>query len=141
LVVAILGAAIAAGGNAVVSLINGMQQHSIENQKSEQARILEMIRTGDTEKAATNLQFLLDSGLMQGSDTAQRLKVFLANRKPGTGPSLPEARGILWWRTNPRDGGANAVVGDNPSGGSTTAERRGILSTSGGPVVTGGDSK
>src|SRR5262245_27787226 len=52
LVIAVLTAALAAAGNAVVSVTNGVQQRTIENQKSEQMRILEMIKTGDTEKAA-----------------------------------------------------------------------------------------
>jgi V8-like Glu-specific endopeptidase len=89
LVVAIFAAAIAAGGNAVVTIVNGVQQRNIEDQKSEQARILEMIKTGDAEKAAGNLQFLLDAGLIDNPERAQKVKAFLAARQPGTGPALP----------------------------------------------------
>jgi hypothetical protein len=63
LVVAIFAAAVAASGNAVVAFTNGAFQRQLESQKSEQARILEMIKTGDADKAAENLRFLLDAGL------------------------------------------------------------------------------
>ena len=89
LVVAIFAAAIAATGNAVVSIVNGVQQRSIEDQKSEQTRILEMIKTGDTEKAAANLRFLLEAGLIDNAARAGKVKAFLDARQPGTGPALP----------------------------------------------------
>lgn len=91
LVVAIFAAAIAAGGNAVVSIVNGIQQRGIEDRKSEQARVLEMIKTGDTEKAAENLRFLLDAGLIDNEERAGKVKAFLDARQPGTGPALPSA--------------------------------------------------
>lgn len=91
LVVAIYAAAIAAAGNAVVAFTNGVFQRQLEGQKSEQARILEMIKTGDPDKAAENLRFLLDAGLITNLDIQERLKEFLANRKPGSGPTLPSA--------------------------------------------------
>src|SRR5262245_51656519 len=68
--VAILAAAAAAVGNAVVAIINGTQQVSVENSKAESARILEMIKTGNPETAAGNLDFLLKSGLIADSDRA-----------------------------------------------------------------------
>src|SRR5712692_215741 len=64
LVVAILAATAAAAGNAVVVVVNGRLQCDLESQKSEQTRILEMIRTGDPDKAADNLEFLLKTGLI-----------------------------------------------------------------------------
>lgn len=91
LVVAVLAAAVAAGGNAVVTYLNGAQQRALEEQKSEQARLLEVIRTGSPDKAAENLRFLLDSGLVAEPDLVRRLHGFLDKRKVGSGPSLPLA--------------------------------------------------
>jgi hypothetical protein len=75
LIVAILAAAIAGIGNAGVAALNGWLQRDLENRKrdaeraleenkAESTRILEMIKTGDTEAAAKNLAFLLDTGLV-----------------------------------------------------------------------------
>src|SRR5262245_33575954 len=65
LVIAVLTAAAAAAGNAVVAYINGMQQRGIEREraegsialeraKSEAAQVLEAIKTGDPDTAAAN---------------------------------------------------------------------------------------
>jgi len=111
IVVAIFAAAVAAAGNAAVSVINGVQQRNLdtakhnaelaletlrakstialENNKAEATRILEMIKTGDPDKAASNLEFLLRSGLVTDSSLANRLADYLSSRKPGTGPALP----------------------------------------------------
>jgi hypothetical protein len=89
LVVAILAAAVAATGNAVVAVVNGKMQRDVEERKSESGRILEMIKTGDTEKAAGNLEFLLKSGLVSDPALLARLNEFLRSRTPGMGPSLP----------------------------------------------------
>jgi len=102
LVVAIFAAAAAATGNAVVATISGYDQRqlesskhtaeiALENSKAESTRILEMIKTGDTEKAASNLEFLLKSGLVAEQDRVKKLAEFLAKRAPGAGPSLPAA--------------------------------------------------
>jgi hypothetical protein len=52
-------------------------------------RILEVIRANDPDKAAVNLKFLVDAGLI--SDTVRRkdLQAFLDNRIDGQGPALP----------------------------------------------------
>jgi len=76
LVVAIFAAAFAALGNAVVAVVNGRLQReleaskrdaelALEESKAESVRILEMIKTGDTETAAKNLTFLLDTRLIE----------------------------------------------------------------------------
>lgn len=102
LVLAILAAAIAAIGNAVVATVNGRMQRRLESTKreaelaleatkAESTRILEMIKTGDTEAAAKNLQFLVDTGLVASPERAGRLQDYLAKRIPGSGPSLPAA--------------------------------------------------
>jgi hypothetical protein len=111
IVLAVLAAAFAAGGNAVVAVINGNLQRSaderranadnslqamkgteerqIEEGKAEAARILEMIKTADPDKAAVNLAFLLDAGLIADPDRKKNLAAFLRNRLPGEGPTLP----------------------------------------------------
>lgn len=100
LVLAVLAAALAATGNALVALINGSAQRELEDRrltgqqtieeaKAEALRILEVIKTGDPDKAAENLSFLLKAGLI--TDQARRLALadFLKNRNPGEGPSTP----------------------------------------------------
>jgi len=95
LVVAIMAATVAAAGNAVVAVVNGRLERSLESQKSEQARILEMIKTGDPDKAADNLEFLLKTGLIDDAGRAEKIQKFLANRVPGNGPALPTASGEI----------------------------------------------
>jgi hypothetical protein len=95
LVIAILAATIAALGNAAVTVVNGILQRTLEDDKSEQARILEMIKTGDADKAASNLDFLLKAGLIDDKKRRNRLTTFLAERKPGSGPTLPTQSGII----------------------------------------------
>jgi len=86
--------------NAGVALVNGSLQRdldrakrdaeiSLEKTKSESTRILEMIKTGDSEKAAANLEFLLKSGLVSDDQISKKLTTYLAARTPGSGPALP----------------------------------------------------
>jgi CDP-diacylglycerol pyrophosphatase len=100
LVLAVVAAALAATGNAVVTVINGHDQRGLESQKdsstlaletmkAEAARVLEVIKTADPDKAATNLQFLLDTGLLSDKRTATSITAYLASRKPGQGAALP----------------------------------------------------
>jgi hypothetical protein len=89
-VVAILAAAVAAAGNALVAYTTSVSAKNLEAQKAEQARILEVVRTGNPDKAAVNLRFLLRAGLIDDGRTRARLTAFLDQRKPGTGPSLPQ---------------------------------------------------
>lgn len=103
IVLAVLGAAIAALGNAAAIWLTGVEQRNLETTKAEQARaleedraeatrILEMIKTGnEPEKAAENLRFLLDAGLISNPDRSRRIQNFLARREPGKGPALPAA--------------------------------------------------
>jgi hypothetical protein len=106
LTVAIFAATAAAAGNAVVAVVNGSLQRELEDKKSsaeivlerskaESTRILEMIKTGDPERAASNLEFLLQSGLISDRALSSNVEAFLKNRKPGTGPSLPSPSGRL----------------------------------------------
>src|SRR3954451_3422161 len=52
-----------------------------------------MIKTGEPDKAAVNLQFLIDTGLISNEARVKQIKSHLAERKPGTGPALPTAEG------------------------------------------------
>ncbi|MBM9594120.1 trypsin-like serine peptidase [Roseitranquillus sediminis] len=88
LVVAVLAATAAALGNAVVAIVGGMQERQLAAQEAEHARILEMIKTGDPDDAAANLDFLLAAGLIETPATVANLRRFLDERAPGTGPTL-----------------------------------------------------
>jgi hypothetical protein len=102
LVLAILAAAIAGLSNAVIAMINGRLQRQIEQSKaadslrieesrSEAGRILEMIKTGEPDKAASNLKFLVDTGLISNKERVAQIQGYLSTRQPGTGPFLPAA--------------------------------------------------
>jgi len=104
LFLAILAAAVAGLGNAIVAIINGRLQRQIEQSKateslrieesrSEAGRILEMIKTGEPDKAAGNLKFLIDTGLISNEERVAQIQGYLSRREPGTGPFLPAADG------------------------------------------------
>src|SRR6266436_2486482 len=99
---AILAAFVAGLFSAVVALINGWQQRQIEQSKaaeslriedsrSEAGRILEIIKTGEPDKAASNLKFLIDTGLISNKELVAQIQGYLSTRQPGTGPFLPAA--------------------------------------------------
>ena len=98
LVLAVLAAAAAAGANVWVSWNNNENEKGLEIMKEEASRILAVISTNDPNKAATNLRFLLDVGLIQDKQTAEALTGFLSKRKSGEGPSLPAS---AWFRSLP----------------------------------------
>jgi type II secretory pathway pseudopilin PulG len=101
LVLAVFAAAIAAAGNGFVAWLNNREQQEAELSRAQQAReldqskseadrILEMIKTNnDPDKAATNLKFLVDAGLITNSKTKEPLVTYLKNRKQGEGATLP----------------------------------------------------
>ncbi|MGF6765976.1 hypothetical protein P3T24_006317 [Paraburkholderia sp. GAS33] len=94
LVVGVWVAAVAAGGNVYVAYENGATQRQLESDKAEQARILKVIETGNPQKAAENLQFLLDTGLISDPATRTRLITYLKQPRPaGSGPALPAPPG------------------------------------------------
>jgi hypothetical protein len=64
----------------------------LEEFKLESSLILEMVKTTDPDRAATNLKFLLDLGLIRNPEAVARLRAFLLNRSPGEGPPLPTKR-------------------------------------------------
>lgn len=94
LLIAILTAAAAAGGNAVVSLLNADGLVRVERLKGEQALITEMIKTGgDDAKTAANLRFLVETGLISDATRRAQLRSYLDRLKarPDLLPSLPSA--------------------------------------------------
>jgi hypothetical protein len=116
LVIAVFAAAAAALGNAGVTLISGYQQRTLEetqaadtrvlnlNQsiatlqleqsKAESARILEVVKTSDPDKAAVNLKFLIDTGLIADQNIRRQIESYLDKRAPGKGFSLPSSGSI-----------------------------------------------
>jgi len=102
-VLAVLAAALAGLSNAAVTRQNGLEQRKleaekavqakiIEETKAEAARIFEVIKTGDADKSATNLKFLVDTGLITNSDRIEKIQAFLDHRLAGGGPALPAAQ-------------------------------------------------
>ena len=111
LVIAILGAAAAAAGNAGVAWQSGKAQRELEDDrastaqkaqeannkaqlevegyKAEAARLFEVIKTNDPDKAAENLRFLLDVGLISTPAVKTGLSKYLSTRKEGQGIALP----------------------------------------------------
>ena len=136
LVVAIMAAAVAALGNAAVTMTNGKLQRQLEDQKSEQLRIQEMIKTGDPDKAAENLKFLLDAGLISNPEIVPKLRDFLAKRKPGSGPTLPSVSGLDENSMASRIAGLKKREGTKPTVTDQmfTIENHVLLDASGKPV-------
>lgn len=100
LVIAILAAAVAAVGNIVVTLVCSHEQSRLisdraaetrrmEQANAEAARILEVLKTNDPDRAAVNLQFLIEAGLISDGGTRESVQEYLKNRRPGQGAFLP----------------------------------------------------
>ena len=100
LVIAIFVAAAAGFTNVGVTLISSQQQSQLEREKaaltlrleqtkSEAARILEIVKTNDPDKAAANLKFLIETGLIDDTTTRSNIQAYLDKRQPGQGVSLP----------------------------------------------------
>jgi hypothetical protein len=87
LTIAVFVAGLGVVGNACVTLISSQQSRALEDRKAEAARILEVIKT-NPEKAAVNLRFLLDAGLISDPDRRQQLQAFLDKTPADKGPTL-----------------------------------------------------
>jgi hypothetical protein len=62
-----------------------------------------MIKTNnDPDRAANNLKFLLDAGLVSDPSTRKSLTTFLSQRSPGQGPSLPASASSTSIDTDPQ---------------------------------------
>jgi uncharacterized protein (TIGR02594 family) len=99
---AILVAAVGIAGNALVAQMNGMASRAQERDRAEYARVLEMIKVGDPDVAAANLEMLLESGLYR--DESGKLKAYLDGREKGAGAFLPTPSGTVAGPTIDADG-------------------------------------
>src|SRR6202035_740516 len=100
LVLAVAGAALAAVGNIVATFYTGVQQRALEgikntaevqreHENAESQLILEVIKTANPDKAAENLQFLVDTSLISNSQRRDAIKNYVTSRAAGTGVVLP----------------------------------------------------
>jgi len=91
-------------GNAFLSSYNAREQRELEERRftenirilqlrSQQERIIKFLETGNTEKAAANLNFGIQVGLITDNEIRDSLKKYLENVSPGKGPALPPAFG------------------------------------------------
>jgi mono/diheme cytochrome c family protein len=97
LLLAIVAAAFGLIGNAAVAMLNGSKDRDLERTRADAQMILQKadadsklilqaIKTGDPESAATNLHFLVSAGLVTAKP---EMKTYLEKRKRGEGPALP----------------------------------------------------
>ena len=94
LFLAFMAAALAAGGNAFVAGYNAREQRKLEDQKTESNLIIEVVKINNPDKAAANLAFLLDTGLVAEGPRREHIKSYLTNRRSGQHPLLLEAGSI-----------------------------------------------
>lgn len=87
LVVSILAASLAAASSAWIAYYNAEVNRAQHRRAAENARILQMLNA-DTEQAASNLQFLLDTELVTDPQLRASIQAYLQSREPGQGPSL-----------------------------------------------------
>ena len=90
ILIAVWTAAIAAIGNGVVSWFNGQQMHRLESTKAQSAVILEVVKTNSPDKAANNLAFLVEIGVISQEQAGERLRNYLKTRVAGQGPSITQ---------------------------------------------------
>jgi hypothetical protein len=83
----VIAAVVGLIGNAVVAALNGSFQRDLAKLQAEADRILEVVKTGDPDTAAANLEFLLEAGLI--GDEGGAIRSYLADRDAGTGVALP----------------------------------------------------
>ncbi|WP_293973514.1 hypothetical protein [Sphingomonas sp.] len=115
ILVGVFAAFVAALANVAVAWWNGRSQRELDRirandnltleqekfrselelhaRQAESARILEMIKTGDPDKASDNMSFLVKIGLISTPDLVEKLNHYVAGREPGTGASLPSPPG------------------------------------------------
>jgi len=73
---------------ALPSYLSAKSERALQKAKLESELIVQSVRTGDPDQAATNLAFLVDTGLIAGQ-TGQLIQRYLKRRQPGTGRALP----------------------------------------------------
>ena len=89
LILAILGATIAALGNIYTNHVSAVKEAELERQKAESALISKMLETaGNIQGARENLKFLLDAGLIDNEETKANIESYLEETPEDVGPSL-----------------------------------------------------
>jgi len=85
--------------NAFVSWYNAGEQRALEERRftegarlqeirSQQERIVEFLKTNNTDKATDNLNFAVQVGIISEPAIREGLKAYLATAQPGKGPAL-----------------------------------------------------
>lgn len=103
LVVAIFAAAVGALGNALITYYGSYLDRkaaateyersiALAESDAERERILEMIKIGEPEQVRRNLEFLVDTELVQDPETVASIRSYYENRTPGTGPGTSGLR-------------------------------------------------
>lgn len=103
LVVAIFAAAVGALGNALITYYSSYLDReaaateyersiALAESDAERERILEMIKIGEPEQVQRNLEFLVDTELVQDPETVASIRSYYENRAPGTGPGTSGLR-------------------------------------------------
>jgi hypothetical protein len=101
LVLSVIAASIAAGGNAYISWLNGANQLAIEStrnastrelekERAEATRILEATKAATPKDAAAKIRFLIDVGLISDPNRRAALEAYLQAENPVTLP-MPNA--------------------------------------------------
>ena len=96
---AVLAATLAGLANLAVASKTGVNQLDLQKSKNEEekiiekskaksARILEVVKASDPDKAAQNLTFLLDAGLITDEARKAEIRTYLSNRKGGQGVNI-----------------------------------------------------
>ena len=65
--------------------------HRLESAKAQSAVILEVVKTNSPDKAANNLAFLVEIGVISQEQAGERLKNYLKTRVAGQGPSISQS--------------------------------------------------
>ena len=76
LVLAMLGATIAALGNAVVAVYNGYSARQLEQNKADADRVLEIVKSHDPATVSSQLIFLADVGLLKDPSIISPLRMW-----------------------------------------------------------------
>jgi hypothetical protein len=84
-------AALATLVGTVLTYMSAISQRETDRQKLEVETILEMIKTSSPDKAADNLKFAIDAGIIQSN--APNIQTYLKNRPRFPGAALPPPEG------------------------------------------------
>ncbi|MGJ5620417.1 hypothetical protein [Sulfitobacter sp. MF3-043] len=92
LIVAVLAAALAGMVNAGIAVFNSAENRESGRHAAENARIIAMIEIAEPDQAASNLEFLLDTGLVKNPELVGTIRRYLKARTPGQGPGASPSR-------------------------------------------------